>query len=1204
MIASSKRKSSKIIYFVILMAILIITVVMMTGLKSNNTAYAATYQITRGENYYYIGANPYESLQEVVDWASPDDVIDFDTITIPEDESLVINKPLTLTGNIIDNSILGLDGIVISSTVTLNNFVYTDTNTSSSYAGFTVLEGGQLNIENNSQLTTEDSTLIRNYGTVKIEDSSITVDTGAGIGIDCMSKISTLEVLGTSTLNAYGVNSTIINSYSDFAYLREGSITMYDTSFLTVAMGTIQITEGFTFIAETIVKEGKYYRGLVDSIDSEKNVAGVLNTDGQWSCRVCDIVPGSYSNDYGKYTPVIATKTIDAGASLIHGYEMPEYTVTISSYQAIIMTNTIEAEATSLVQGTHDYTYYINFTDPNIETVSFTESITAAKANLEVEVLPTFDTESVEYFQYGTSISGDNLIGGTVKPYTSAEGELGDAIEGSWEFFSANNDNTLKTGTNDYNIRFIPTQSNYYNNVETTIEIASVAQNTHWISSGNITNLSLNYGQRIGEITIAKDDIASGIRAPLDDTVPFIWTDSSTIPDIEDSEATEYEITAKVKAEEEDYGDVVLMVTIIVEKATPQVDNNVYTTSTDLEYNDFVTNAIIDSSSVNVYYYHGGVQTTLPGTWAYENPNEKLQRGNNTVSVIWTPNDISRFGIITQEMTISGVSPKEIDLHSPSYNLGNKTYGFRLNSIPNLISSEIEENIGCEITWPAMAPQPNQNLPVNAYNFTVDITSDNPNYLFTNNTGVSITFTVIKKNVTITSKTKEYTYGTSENIATAAKLSFVDNNSIVSQLAAGEDISVLADITITVNDTDHIFANSTRRNVGEYDYNLSYSAHSNYNFTGVAGKIKIVPAIITVTTTPSKDSVKPNEVSTLTYAHQYAGFVYSQTVDELTKLPTVNNLPSDAGVYDTLRASGAEAANYTFVYTPFTLTILQNKIVSDDASITGNNFYVSPNSELVLTLYNKADNKEIYNAKSKNFYVDVTSNSTLKKIISSIYSAYSLVSKYQILSIVDIDYTKKTESDSLGVMTITMDLPDGANMQSQYLIYSEAGEIIEGVVKNNKITFQTATLGNFTLVKIKTIADYWLAMVIAGVVIILIVLLIVISKARKTSKRIRARKMEIMRSIDAYVGKESILYRYSLDNIPNPTMLEALKAVGPIEPEYKQFALDYLKQANKSFIKQMDKLMGNSAALYQQGMEKRYQQSIKESTEGIKNLEF
>ncbi|MGZ3879238.1 MAG: MBG domain-containing protein, partial [Mucilaginibacter sp.] len=166
--------------------------------------------------------------------------------------------------------------------------------------------------------------------------------------------------------------------------------------------------------------------------------------------------------------------------------------------------------------------------------------------------------------------------------------------------------------------------------------------------------------------------------------------------------------------------------------------------------------------------------------------------------------------------------------------------------------------------------------------------------------------TVAKATITITANNQSKTYGSANPTLTVAYSGFVN----------GETQAVIN--TLPTISTTAV----TGSNVGTYPITATGANDNNYTFTYIAGTLTVNQAVLAVT---ANNQSKTYGSANPTLTVSYSGFVNGDTQAAINTLPTVTTTAvtgSNAGTYP-ITASAASDNNYTFTYTPGTLTINQ-----------------------------------------------------------------------------------------------------------------------------------------------------------------------------------------------------------------------------------------------------------------------------------------
>ena len=185
-------------------------------------------------------------------------------------------------------------------------------------------------------------------------------------------------------------------------------------------------------------------------------------------------------------------------------------------------------------------------------------------------------------------------------------------------------------------------------------------------------------------------------------------------------------------------------------------------------------------------------------------------------------------------------------------------------------------------------------------------------------TPAGVTLAVNKAPLTITASSASMTYGGTVPAITASFAGFVN----------GENVAVLTTApTCSTTATNNSGAGSAQAS------SCSGAAAANYSLGYVAGTVTVNKAPLTITAS-SASMTFGGSVPTITAG--YAGFVNGQNSSVLTAQPTCGTTATPtstvAGSPYSSTCSGAAAANYSFTYSPGTVTV--NKAI---LTVTANN---------------------------------------------------------------------------------------------------------------------------------------------------------------------------------------------------------------------------------------------------------------------------
>ncbi len=173
-------------------------------------------------------------------------------------------------------------------------------------------------------------------------------------------------------------------------------------------------------------------------------------------------------------------------------------------------------------------------------------------------------------------------------------------------------------------------------------------------------------------------------------------------------------------------------------------------------------------------------------------------------------------------------------------------------------------------------------------------------------TFVNGTLTITPAALTISADNQSKLYGAPLPTLTVTYSGFVNGDTAAS-------LSTPPAVSTTATAASH---------VGSYAITAAGATAANYTITYVAGTLTVTPTVLSVTA-DNQTKVYGAPLPTLTVT--YAGFVNGDTPASLTTVPTVTTTATPAshvaGNPYGITASGAADPDYTFIYTPGTLTV-------------------------------------------------------------------------------------------------------------------------------------------------------------------------------------------------------------------------------------------------------------------------------------------
>jgi hypothetical protein len=293
--------------------------------------------------------------------------------------------------------------------------------------------------------------------------------------------------------------------------------------------------------------------------------------------------------------------------------------------------------------------------------------------------------------------------------------------------------------------------------------------------------------------------------------------------------------------------------------------------------------------------------TNVPGTFAYTpDTNTVLNAGaGQTLSVVFTPNDLSTFLPITNHVAIN---VQKAPLTIAAVNT-NKVYGAGLPiftaSYNGFVNSDDPSKLQMGVALNTLATSAS---PVG--NFTIFATgATDTNYAITLVNG---NLAVTPAPLTITAQNTNKVYGATLPAFTATYFGFVNGDTFA---------SLTTPVLLGTDATQSSPA-------GPYTITASGATYSNYTIAFVSGTLTVTTKTITVT---AQNSTKAYGQALPIFTATYSGFALSDDTNSLTSLATITttaSATSDVGPY-AITASGAASPNYSFTYVDGTLTITQ-----------------------------------------------------------------------------------------------------------------------------------------------------------------------------------------------------------------------------------------------------------------------------------------
>jgi len=329
--------------------------------------------------------------------------------------------------------------------------------------------------------------------------------------------------------------------------------------------------------------------------------------------------------------------------------------------------------------------------------------------------------------------------------------------------------------------------------------------------------------------------------------------------------------------------------------------------------------------------------------------------GNYTLSVSFTPTDLSNFNVVPNTKVQILVSNKDNPVvtwtNPTTITYGTTLSGSQLNATASVPGNFVyNPPVGTLLNAGG-----NQILSVS---FTP---SDQVNY---NNVSASVQITVDKAILTAAAVNASRIYGATNPALSATYSGFVN----------GETIAVIdtkPGVTVAAIATS---------SVGVYPINVIGGADNNYSFAFVSGILTITKASLTATAkNQSRTYGSPNPTFTIIYS----GFVNGDTESQLDGIPigtTSASIISPVGNY-TITASGGFDNNYSIIHAPGSLVIGKATLTAIAANQI--RLFGTPNPPLTI-IYNGFFNGDSIND------IDTPPIATTTATASSVVGTYSI----------------------------------------------------------------------------------------------------------------------------------------------------------------------------------------------------------------------
>ena len=400
--------------------------------------------------------------------------------------------------------------------------------------------------------------------------------------------------------------------------------------------------------------------------------------------------------------------------------------------------------------------------------------------------------------------------------------------------------------------------------------------------------ITIPYG---GKVSLGADDFK--VTATLEDDKTAVisaktaekagYEIASTIPDDAKTPIGEYTLTFSHADTETN-----VVITIKVVKADVNMSGVAWNYTGPYTYN-------AEDRTVSVTGLPAGVSVS------YSGDRTKKNVGEYTVTASFTYIDTENYNpipdkVLTWKINKADIVVSDLTLASYTYDGGEKDAA---------ITSQLPENVSANIEGE------DKGTVAGEYDVTINFTytgADSANY--NPISPVNKTWSINKKQLTVTAKDQALTYGESVN----GTATFEDVT--ITGFVNGETTSVLGG-TLDLDYDDY----ETIKNAGDYDITPSGLTASNYEISFVKGELSVAKKALTITA----------DNKTITYGDAFnlkdvtpVGFVYDDDIADLGGTLVFNNggynVGSPVGEY-TLTPSGLTSANYEISFEPGTLTV-------------------------------------------------------------------------------------------------------------------------------------------------------------------------------------------------------------------------------------------------------------------------------------------
>jgi hypothetical protein len=278
-------------------------------------------------------------------------------------------------------------------------------------------------------------------------------------------------------------------------------------------------------------------------------------------------------------------------------------TLSVKSGPATISANTVTITGAGTVVLAANQAGNDNYAAATEVTTSFTVN----KATPLITTKPSATT-----ITYGQNLAQSSISGGE----TSVPGT-----------FSFTNPNTAPSaGSANHSVTFTPTDAANYNSVTTDISV-TVNKPSPNITSNPVAS-AITFGQKLSDSSLSGGTSSvSGV---------FEFTD----PNVKPGTGISSQSVTFTPNDSINYSSTTINISVTVNKATPSITNN--PTANAITYGQKLSETTLNNGSASV-----------PGTFAFSNPNTVPSAGSTSQSVTFSPTDSTNYNTATTDITVT-----------------------------------------------------------------------------------------------------------------------------------------------------------------------------------------------------------------------------------------------------------------------------------------------------------------------------------------------------------------------------------------------------------------------------------------------------------------------------------------------------------------------------------------------------------------------